>query len=102
MHGFEGLFIVYALLSLTIVRMIPVALSLAGKKLSKTTIIYLGWFGPRGAASILYLLTVLVQYHISKEQLIYQVAAMTIMLSVIFHGLTAAWASDHYPQSIND
>jgi len=52
------LFILYALISLTAVRMIPAAISLIGKGLSLPSILYLGWFGPRGVASILYVLLV--------------------------------------------
>ena len=49
----------YALLSLTLVRMIPVVISLIGTKLSIGTVVFIGWFGPRGIASVLYLLLVI-------------------------------------------
>jgi len=51
--------IIYALLSLTIVRMLPVAISMIGTKLQPITVLFMGWFGPRGIASILYILVVL-------------------------------------------
>ncbi len=48
--------IVYALLSLTVVRMLAVALSLLGKKMHRSTVLFIGWFGPRGLASVVFLL----------------------------------------------
>lgn len=101
-HDFDMTLLVYALLSLTVVRMIPVALSLIGKHLSGATILYLGWFGPRGAASILYLLIVLVQYHLSEEQMILHAATLTIILSVILHGVTAKWGSEEFARLNQD
>ena len=46
--------IIYSILSLTIIRMLPVMISLIGKKLKFSTVLFLGWFGPRGLASILF------------------------------------------------
>lgn len=90
----------YALLSLTIIRMIPVAISLIGKKLTWATITYLGWFGPRGVASILYVLLVVGEHNLSEENLIFSVTALTVMLSVFFHGATAVWGANTYASSL--
>ena len=45
--------VLYALLSLTVVRMLPVALALIGTGLSRSTVLFMGWFGPRGLASVI-------------------------------------------------
>ncbi|GAB3073692.1 cation:proton antiporter [Intrasporangium mesophilum] len=86
--------LVFALLSLTALRMVPVALSLLGSGLRPQTIAFVGWFGPRGLASIIFAL-------IAYESLdaepavatVLSVVAMTVVLSVLAHGLTASpWA----------
>ena len=55
----NGQIVLYAILSLTLVRMVPVALSMIRTKVRPVTALFLGWFGPRGVASILYIFTVL-------------------------------------------
>ncbi|MEM1282692.1 MAG: cation:proton antiporter, partial [Chlamydiota bacterium] len=92
--------VVYALLSLTLVRMIPVAISLIGKGLSRATILYIGWFGPRGAASILYLLLVVDKFHLSGEHVIFEVTTVTVLFSVFLHGLTAKWGANTYADAL--
>lgn len=92
--------IAYALLSLTAIRMIPVAISLIGKGLLPPTVIYLGWFGPRGAATILYLLLVIGKYSLNQESLIFQVTTLTVLFSVLLHGITAFWGSNVYANKI--
>ncbi len=83
--------IVYALLSLTFVRMLAVALSLWGKKMHRSTILFIGWFGPRGLASVVFL--VLAIQSLAKDgidtSLLAATAGWTILLSVILHGLSA-------------
>jgi NhaP-type Na+/H+ or K+/H+ antiporter len=49
----------YAVLSLTVVRMIPVAIAMIGTGASRPTVAFLGWFGPRGLASIVFAVLVL-------------------------------------------
>lgn len=92
--------VAYAVLSLTVVRMVPVAISLIGFGLSRPSILYLGWFGPRGAASILYLLLVVGEYHLTGEHLIFQVTTITVLLSIILHGITALWGSNVYASKV--
>lgn len=79
----------YAVLSLTIIRFVPVAISLIGMRLQRDTVAFLGWFGPRGLASIVFGLLVLETTDIAGRQEIFLVAVWTIFLSVIAHGLTA-------------
>ena len=81
---------IYALLSLTLVRMLPVAVSLAGIGLDKLTIAFMGWFGPRGLASIVLGLVYLEQEkHLPGEQVIRLAVMATVLLSIFAHGLTA-------------
>jgi len=93
-------YILYAVISLTIVRMIPVAISVIGKKLTFPTILYMGWFGPRGVASILYVLVVVDKHSLSGETLIFNITAITVLLSVFLHGVTAVPGSNAYASTI--
>jgi NhaP-type Na+/H+ or K+/H+ antiporter len=82
---------VYALLSLTVVRMLPVAVSLAGSGLGKPTVAFMGWFGPRGLASIVLGLVYLEeQKDLPGEQTTRLAVMATVMLSIFAHGLSAA------------
>jgi NhaP-type Na+/H+ or K+/H+ antiporter len=90
-HGMFGAApFVYALLSLTLVRMLPVAVSLAGSGLDKATIVFMGWFGPRGLASIVLGLVYLEQEkHLPGEHVIRLAVMATVLLSIFAHGMTA-------------
>lgn len=79
----------YGLLSLTLIRMLPVSVSLLGSGLGRRTHLFLGWFGPRGLASILYVLIALQNENIAARDEILGIAMVTVMLSVLAHGLTA-------------
>jgi NhaP-type Na+/H+ or K+/H+ antiporter len=89
--------IVYAVLSLTLVRMIPVALCVAGRKLTWDTKLFLGWFGPRGLASIVFLVMVM-GANIPGSEPIMSSVIWTILLSVTAHGLTAIPLAQLYGQ----
>jgi NhaP-type Na+/H+ or K+/H+ antiporter len=86
---------VYAVLSLTIVRMGPVALALLGSGFREPTVLYVGWFGPRGLASIVFALILLHDGPPAAATLV-DVVALTVGLSVLLHGATAAWAAGRY------
>ena len=87
----------YAVLSLTVVRMLPVAISMLGTGARRPTVAFLGWFGPRGAASIVFALLVLEEEQgLVHEQLILATAFATVGLSVFAHGVTAAPLSTRY------
>ena len=92
--------ILYAVLSLTAVRMIPVALSLVGSGVRLPTVGFLGWFGPRGLASILFALFVLEEADTPGSQTILTVVILTVTLSILAHGLTAAPAARWYGNAI--
>jgi len=81
--------IIYAVMSLTIIRMLPVAISLLGTGLSWGTIGFIGWFGPRGIASVLYLLMVVIELGRDGYEQIYAVITLTVLLSILLHGITA-------------
>jgi NhaP-type Na+/H+ or K+/H+ antiporter len=81
--------VAYAIVSLTIVRMIPVALSLIGTNLGTPTKLYIGWFGPRGLASLVFMGTVVVESDPAFGPVIVAVGATTVALSVFLHGLSA-------------
>jgi NhaP-type Na+/H+ or K+/H+ antiporter len=79
----------YAVVSLTIIRMIPAAMSLIGARLQPDTVLFLGWFGPRGIATILFALLMLERAALSGGEQILVVAMTTVLLSVFAHGITA-------------
>ena len=79
-----------ALLFLTVVRMLPIWLSLAGLKLSSYEKIFLGWFGPRGLASILFALLVLEDFPIPGAQELTACVVLTVLISIVLHGVSAA------------
>ncbi|MCX4762863.1 cation:proton antiporter [Streptomyces sp. NBC_01275] len=87
--------ITYAVLSLTVVRMLPVALALAGTGMRLPTVAYVGWFGPRGLASVVFGLLV-VEDHVPGIELLGQVIAVTIGLSILLHGMSAPYFADRY------
>jgi NhaP-type Na+/H+ or K+/H+ antiporter len=89
--------VVYAALSLTVVRIAPVALSLAGTSLRARTVLFAGWFGPRGLASIAYgLVIVEEQAGLHGARTIILVMTATVLASVIGHGAAAAPLSARY------
>ena len=83
---------VVAVASLVIVRPLAIALSLIGQNLRASTVAFLGWFGPRGLATFVFLL-------IAEEELlavppgVVGVVVVTVALSVVLHGVTARPAS---------
>ncbi|MGA8208927.1 MAG: cation:proton antiporter [Nocardioidaceae bacterium] len=84
----------YVTLSLTVVRMAPVVLALAGTRTLVETRLFAGWFGPRGLASILFALIVLEQLDSTQTDVIFDCAIWTVLVSVFAHGLTASpWAT---------
>jgi NhaP-type Na+/H+ or K+/H+ antiporter len=87
---FTAASIIYAALSLTVVRMLPVWLALVGTGLSRTTVLFMGWFGPRGLASIVLGLVYLEQEIRNPGEETIRVAVMaTVLLSIFAHGLSA-------------
>ena len=84
--------VVYAVLSLTLVRMIPVAIAMWARTRGAPTLGFLGWFGPRGLASIVFAVIVVEESRLPHEHLIVLAVYLTVGLSVLAHGLTAGAA----------
>ena len=98
-HHFDWLqrwqYLVFAVLSLTVLRMVPVAACLLGTGLRRPTVAFVGWFGPRGLASVVFALITYESLGATdpEVQTVIGVVATTVMLSVILHGLSATpWA----------
>jgi NhaP-type Na+/H+ or K+/H+ antiporter len=91
--------VLYAVLSLTVIRMAPVALALAGRHLGRAAVAFVGWFGPRGLASVVFALLALEDIGKSAEPAV-TVIAFTILLSVVAHGLTANPLAHRYGPSL--
>jgi NhaP-type Na+/H+ or K+/H+ antiporter len=85
----NGTYIFYAVLSLTVIRMIPIALSALGARLSLSTQLFLGWFGPRGLASILFVLLILERSEILHRDELLSITVITVALSALLHGVSA-------------
>jgi sodium/hydrogen antiporter len=86
----------YALGSLTVVRMLPVALAMLGTGMRRVTVGFLGWFGPRGLASIVFVLILVEETQLPERPLMLAVVSWTVALSVYAHGLTAWPGANRY------
>ncbi len=82
--------VLYAVLSLTVVRIVPVLIALSRSRTLFETRLFAGWFGPRGLASILFALLILEELDSPHVEVIFTTATVTILLSVYAHGLTAS------------
>ena len=80
--------LVYALLSLTVIRMLPIYLSLAGTGETTASKLFLGWFGPRGLASIVFAIIVL-NKGVAGGKTVAMVVVLTVLLSLVAHGISA-------------
>ena len=88
--------IVFGFLALTVLRMLPIHLSLIGTGIKPVTSAFLGWFGPRGLASILFVLLILEEAELANESKLFAVVIVTVALSVALHGMTAGPAARWY------
>jgi NhaP-type Na+/H+ or K+/H+ antiporter len=99
--SFNATLALYAILSLTVIRMIPVALALAGTGLARSTVLFAGWFGPRGQASIVLGLVYLERHaNLPGESTIRLAVMATVLLSIFAHGLSALPGIDVYAERI--
>lgn len=96
LDGVSWQMVLYAVATLTIARMVGVAISVIGMKLRWYTILFLGWFGPRGVASILYGLLILEGDGIQGSEVIFSTMVLTVLISVFAHGLTAFPGANWY------
>ncbi|MDQ1324706.1 MAG: sodium/hydrogen antiporter [Chloroflexota bacterium] len=86
---------IYAILSLTVVRMAPVALVMLRTGFAPASMLYVGWFGPRGLASIVFA-TVVVEEAVPGASALTDVVLLTVAISMVVHGVTAAWGAGRY------
>lgn len=93
--GLDVVSVVYAVLSLTVVRMLPVALALIGSGLDHRTVAFVGWFGPRGLASLVFALIAVEELGPQADPAVV-VIAVTVLLSVLVHGFSAAPLAARY------
>ncbi len=101
-YPFDWRPLVYAILSLTVVRMAPVSLAMIGAGLRPDSVAIMGWFGPRGLASVVFTLMALEDFKNGGRPVdtLLLAATWTILLSVILHGLTAAPLSSWYARRL--
>jgi len=100
---FNSRHFLYAILSLTVIRMLPVAIALIGTKLSATTVIFMGWFGPRGLASIVLGLVFLEHATNQPGVATIRMAVMaTVLLSIFAHGASALPGIAFYQRKLTE
>ncbi|MET9803066.1 cation:proton antiporter [Streptomyces sp. NPDC006368] len=87
--GFQTSVVLYAIVAVTLVRMVPVMLVLTGSGLPTTDRLFLGWLGPRGVSSIVFGLLAVVELPDRSGDFVARVMAMTVMVSIVLHGLSA-------------
>jgi sodium/hydrogen antiporter len=90
MGSIDGPGVVYAVLSLTVIRMLPVAVSMLGTGARRATVGFLGWFGPRGLASIVFAAIVVEEADLPHTDGIVSTTLVAVALSVLAHGISAA------------
>ena len=81
--------LLFVVLALTVARMLPVALALLGTKARLPTVAYVGWFGPRGLASIVFAVLILQAEPIPSLGVVLATISLTVVVSVYAHGVTA-------------
>ena len=91
----DPLMVVYAVLSVTLVRMLPVAIATIGAGLDRNSVLFVGWFGPRGLASLVFALLALEELGPGADEAV-SVIAVTVLLSVLAHGFSAAPLAGRY------
>jgi NhaP-type Na+/H+ or K+/H+ antiporter len=92
----------YVTLSLTLVRMVPVSLCLVASGLRGPSHVFVGWFGPRGLASLLYGILLLTEANLPNEELVFAIIVLTTLASVFLHGTTAAPGAAVYGKLASD
>lgn len=81
--------VLFAAIILTVVRMISTWVALLGTGIRSVTCLFLGWFGPRGLASVLFVLLILEHAEIANKSVVFSAVMITVMLSIVLHGVTA-------------
>ena len=94
----------YAVGSLTVVRMVPVAIALLGSGQGRTTAAFIGWFGPRGLASVVFALLAVEELGSAdpRVETAVDTIAVTIVFSIVAHGVTARPLATRYVKAQHD
>jgi NhaP-type Na+/H+ or K+/H+ antiporter len=100
--NFNPLAFLFAILALTVVRMLPVAIALLGTRLRLDTVLMMGWLGPRGLASVVFMLIAFESLHEAQLEtdLLLAMAGWTIILSVLLHALSAVPLANWYARNL--
>lgn len=88
--------VLYAVLSLAVVRIAAVVLALVRSGLRRPSLLYIGWFGPRGLATIILTIEILDESGLDHLSTISSAALVTVGMSVLLHGVSAWWGSNRY------
>jgi NhaP-type Na+/H+ or K+/H+ antiporter len=96
LHHLDWQVVIYTGLSLTVIRMVPVAIAMIGTSAGRPTVGFIGWSGPRGLASIVFGVLIVNEANLPHEQDILVAIALTVAVSVFAHGLTARPLTERY------
>jgi len=88
--------VVFAALALTVVRMVPVAVATVGAGLDRATVAFVGWFGPRGLASVVFALIAVDALDPAEGSRVLAAVTVTVAMSVVAHGVTASPLAARY------
>ncbi len=103
---FSPAILLCALATLTIGRMLPVAIATIGTGLMRQTVVFLGWFGPRGLASMLFGLLLVSDDEVARPDELFAIVTLVVLCSVVLHGMSAGpgarWYGTWYEASIRD
>jgi len=102
LQSFNSLAFLYGLLSLTLIRMLPVAIALIGTRMRRDTVLMMGWLGPRGLASVVFTLVAFDSFHEAgrPHEMLFAMAGWTILLSVLLHGFSALPLANWYARRL--
>lgn len=93
--------VIHTIAELTLIQMLPMALAVTGLGLSLPSKLFLGWFGPRGIASILFALLILEDYPVPGGEELLACVVITVALSILLNGVTAAPLAKAYGEFVN-
>jgi len=92
--------VVFAVLALTVVRMVPVAMACWGLALDRRTVAFIGWFGPRGLASVIFALLAFDTLEAADGRRVLSAVIITVVISIVAHGITASPLAARYGAAV--
>jgi NhaP-type Na+/H+ or K+/H+ antiporter len=93
--------VVFAVLALTVIRMVSVAIACLGLQLDRRTVAFIGWFGPRGLASVIFALLAVDTLDAPDANRVLAAVTITVVLSVLAHGITASPFAARYGAAVS-